>query len=268
MIGASALAAAALLLVPIGSADAGPIGGTWTTLDDHPMGSQIARYEGGATDRSAAPLPRFGLTRGVDVSSYQRNVNWSAVSAGGARFAYVKATEGTTYRNPFFAQQYNGSYRAGLVRGAYHFALPDRSDGATQANFFVDHGGGWSPDGRTLPPALDMEYNPYGEVCYRMPPWALVNWMRAFSERVRVRTGRYPVIYTSTRWWARCTGSDHSLGGAHPLWVPRYGPRIGALPAGWTVHRIWQYANVGPLPGDQNYFNGDLRQLRAFALHR
>ena len=42
----------------------------------------------------------------------------------GVRFAYVKATEGRTYRNPYFAQQYNGSYNVGMIRGAYHFALP------------------------------------------------------------------------------------------------------------------------------------------------
>ncbi|WP_137815228.1 lysozyme [Gandjariella thermophila] len=263
MIGGAALAATVLLLAPTAPAEAGATAGD---ADDHALGSQIAAHEGGVLERAAPPTPRAGLTRGVDVSAHQRAVNWAAVAAGGARFAYVKATEGTTYHNRYFAQQYNGSYRAGLVRGAYHFALPDRSDGAAQANFFVDHGGGWSPDGRTLPPALDMEYNPYGDACYRMSPRDLVGWIRAFSERVRARTGRYPVIYTSTRWWARCTGNDRSLGGAHPLWIPRYGPRIGALPAGWTVHRIWQYANSGPLPGDQNYFNGDQRQLHAFAL--
>src|SRR5690242_6926595 len=69
---------------------------------------------------------------GLDVSGYQGNVNWTAVANGGAKFAFVKATEGTGYQNAYFAQQYVGSYNAGLIRGAYHFALPDRSSGATQ----------------------------------------------------------------------------------------------------------------------------------------
>jgi len=89
--------------------------------------------------------------KGVDVSSYQGDVDWPAAYGRGARFAYVKATESTRYTNPSFRQQYDGSRRAGLVRGAYHFALPDRSSGATQAAYFVAHGGGWSPDGVTLP---------------------------------------------------------------------------------------------------------------------
>ena len=32
---------------------------------------------------------------GIDVSSYQPNINWSTVKANGIQFAYIKATEGT-----------------------------------------------------------------------------------------------------------------------------------------------------------------------------
>src|SRR6476660_3137405 len=49
---------------------------------------------------SAAPA---GL-KGMDVSGYQGNVNWSGAWANGARWAYIKATEGTYYTNPYFAQ--------------------------------------------------------------------------------------------------------------------------------------------------------------------
>jgi len=272
VLGASALVATVLLLAPSGRADAAstPTASAPADADDHELGSQIARHEGRALGRSAVAgrsgAPGPGQTIGLDVSGHQRDVNWPAVVAGGARFAYVKATEGTTYRNPFFAQQYNGSYQAGLVRGAYHFARPDVSNGVAQADHFVNHGGGWSRDGRTLPPALDMEYNPYGDACYRLSPPAMVNWIREFSERVRARAGRYPVIYTSTSWWARCTGNDASLGRNNPLWIPRYGANIGLLPAGWATHQIWQYANRGPLPGDQDAFNGTVAQLHRFAL--
>ncbi|GIM94689.1 hypothetical protein Ato02nite_064820 [Paractinoplanes toevensis] len=41
-----------------------------------------------------------------------------------------------------------------MIRGAHHFALPNRSSGSAQADFFVGRGGGWSADGRTLPGAL------------------------------------------------------------------------------------------------------------------
>ena len=92
-----------------------------------------------------------GHTLGMDVSGHQGSVDWAAAWSAGARFAYSKATEGTGYTNPYFAQQYNGAYHVGMIRGAYHFALPDRSTGTAQADYFIRHGGGWSTDGRTLP---------------------------------------------------------------------------------------------------------------------
>jgi lysozyme len=70
---------------------------------------------------------------GMDVSSYQGNVDWGSAAAGGATFAYVKASEATGYLNPYFRSQYDGSYAAGLIQGAYHFALPNDSSGAAPA---------------------------------------------------------------------------------------------------------------------------------------
>ena len=235
-------------------------------VTDHAAGSQIAAHEGGRGARAPEPAPDApDRVLGMDVSSHQGNVDWAAAFGNGARFAYVKATEGTDYANPYFGQQYDGAYGAGMVRGAYHFALPDKSDGATQANWFVDHGGGWSRDGRTLPPALDVEYNPYGEVCYGMAGAPLVAWVRAFSDRVAARTGRAPTIYTSTDWWSRCTGNAADFGRSNPLWVARYDDAVGPLPAGWGYQTFWQFANKGALPGDQNYFNGSADQLRRLA---
>jgi GH25 family lysozyme M1 (1,4-beta-N-acetylmuramidase) len=264
----AALAATACALL-LGSAavPAQAAGGDRQPAGFHPeldhAGSTVAAHEG----RSGTPLQSLAVTqtKGMDVSSWQGNVNWSTAAANGARFAYVKATEGTTYTNPYFAQQYNGSYNAGLIRGAYHFALPNVSSGSTQAAWFVNHGGGWSADGKTLPPALDIEYNPYGATCYGLSQAAMVTWIRDFSSTVRSRTGRYPVIYTTTNWWTTCTGNSAAFATTSPLWIARYATTVGTLPAGWTFHTIWQYADSGTLPGDQNYFNGAYDRLQALA---
>jgi GH25 family lysozyme M1 (1,4-beta-N-acetylmuramidase) len=216
----------------------------------------------------AAPLATTAAvtqTRGMDVSGWQGNVNWSSAKSKGARFAYVKATESTSYRNPYFAQQYTGSYYAGLIRGAYHFALPDRSTGTAQADYFVGHGGGWSRDGKTLPPALDIEYNPYGPTCYGKTASGMVSWIRAFSNEVRYRTGRYPVIYSTTNWWRSCTGNYGGFATTNPLWIACYCSSAGTLPAGWGFYTFWQFAATGLLPGDQDYFNGAYTRLQALA---
>lgn len=43
------------------------------------------------------------------------------------------------------SQNYVGATNAGLIRGGYHFAHPDVSSGATQATYFLAHGGQWHP---------------------------------------------------------------------------------------------------------------------------
>ncbi|KUL53368.1 lysozyme [Streptomyces sp. NRRL F-4489] len=228
-------------------------------------GSQIAKHEGARTG-VLPPLPSLTASvEGVDVSSHNGNVAWSTLWSSGVKFAYVKATESTSYTNPYFAQQYNGSYNSGMIRGAYHFATPDTSSGAAQANYFVDHGGGWSKDGKTLPGALDMEYNPYGATCYGLSAAGMVNWMKDWFATYKARTGRDAVLYTSTSWWSQCTGNSTAFGSINPLWVPRYGSTVGELPAGWGFHTIWQYTSSGPTVGDHNRFNGAYDRLQALA---
>jgi GH25 family lysozyme M1 (1,4-beta-N-acetylmuramidase) len=205
--------------------------------------------------------------QGLDVSSHQATVNWPAQYSTGARFAYVKATEGTTYRNGYFGAQYGGALASGMIRGAYHFALPGVSTAAAQADFFVNNGGGWTGDGKTMPPLLDIEYNPYAELgntCYNMSQGAMVNWIAAFSNRVLARTGRLPMIYTTTDWWTQCTGNSGAFSN-QPLHLASYSRFVGSMPNGWGTYSVWQYSSTGPFAGDSNAWNGDFASLQKFA---
>ncbi|KAG6835210.1 hypothetical protein H0H93_003700 [Arthromyces matolae] len=230
----------------------------------------------------AAIAAHAAAPQGIDVSSYQGDVNWSTVKSNGVQFAYIKATEGTSYTNPYFSSQYTGATNIGIIRGGYHFARPDVSSGATQATYFLAHGGGWSADGITLPGALDIEYNPYGAECYGLSASAMVSWIKDFSNTYLAKTGRYPgsstsslllalalildlVIYTTTDWWTTCTGNSAAFASNNPLWIARYASAIGTLPAGWAYTTFWQYADSGSNPGDQDIFNGDAAGLGRMA---
>jgi len=210
---------------------------------------------------SSGPATADSATLGQDVSAYQGDVDWGAQYNAGSRFAYVKATEGTYYTNEDFASQYEGSYYAGIIHGAYHFATPNTTDGATQADYFVDNGGGWSPDGMTLPGALDIEYNPYGDECYDLSQSAMVDWVSAFVNEYYNRTGRWAVIYSTTDWWTTCTGNYSGFWANDPLWLASYSSSPGTLPAGASYWSFWQYADAGGMAGDQDEWNGDTSSL-------
>ncbi len=257
------------------------------------MGQRSARVTSAASSDSARRLsteslsaegtwmPTFGI-QGLDVSGHQPTVDWQQQWNMGARFAYVKATEGNYYKNPSYSSQYQGSRNVGMIRGAYHFAIPNWSSGADQARYFVQNGGGWSPDGYTMPPVLDFEFNPYegrtingfyfGNTCYDMSPTQLQSWVRDFGNTMRSITGRLPVIYTNTSWWNQCLGSPAGFGD-YPLWIAAYpgSPTNNAGPvpsASWGAYSIWQYSSTGPFAGDSNVWNGDFQSLQRFAINR
>ena len=129
----------------------------------------------------------------------------------------------SAFKSPEFNSQYTGAAKAGIIRGAYHFARPDVSSGAEQAKYFLANGGwyrlcgpfifnsilsgGWSGDGITLPGALDIECedvpcvmltplkvdlldNPYGKKCYGLSASAMVSWIQDFSDTYHSATKR------------------------------------------------------------------------------
>ena len=230
------------------------------------MGSTIPAHErAAASTRAADPAASVPQLPGIDVSSYQGDIDWGSV-APYIDFSYAKATEGTYYTNPDFTNQYEGPYDNGVIRGSYHFAIPNNSGGGTQADYFVDNGGGWSGDGKTLPGALDIEYNPYGAECYGLSQSSMVDWIWDFVNEYASREGVYPVIYTTTDWWTSCTGDYGGFGSYDPLWVANYtASGGGTLPSGWGYYTFWQYADSGSEPGDQDVFNGAYSRLQVLA---
>ncbi len=227
----------------------------------------------GAKPTSAGDMTRLATTvspyttvsnpvYGLDVSHYQGTVNWPGWYSQGKRFAYIKATEGTSYVDPAFSTNYTGSYRAGMIRGAYHFGLPSGASGATQADYFVAHGGGWSGDGKTLPGVLDIEYNPYGSTCYGKTPAQLVSWVSSFVKEYKYRTGRDAVIYTAYNFWVPCLGNSGTFAQTNPQWVASYSTTAPKTFGAWQYYTFHQYTDS---PLDLDSFNGSYSRLQALA---
>ncbi|KAK6952685.1 hypothetical protein Daesc_004977 [Daldinia eschscholtzii] len=197
---------------------------------------------------------------GFDISHYQPSVDFTAAYNSGARFVIIKATEGTSYKDPKFSAHYTGATKAGLIRGGYHFARPGSSSGAAQANYFLANGGGWSGDGITLPGMLDLEGD-----CAGLSASAMVSWIRDFSNTYHGKTGRYPLLYTNPSWWSSCTGGSNAFVNTNPLVLARYSSSAGTPPGGWPYYTIWQFNDSYKYGGDSDTFNGDITQLKKLA---
>ncbi|MFD5892807.1 MULTISPECIES: lysozyme [unclassified Streptomyces] len=259
---------AALLMTGAGPASAAPPGPEETVRPGQAWMGAGTRLEQGPTP-APAPMDTSGV-QGIDVSHWQGAINWTSVKAAGIDFAYMKATEGTNFKDARFSANYTGSYNAGLIRGAYHFARPNSSNGATQANYFASNGGGWSKDGKTLPGVLDIEGNPSGASCYGLSTTQMRTWVNDFYNTYKARTGRDVVIYTTASWWNSCTGNWTGMAAKSPLWVAHWGTTSPNIPAGFPTWTIWQYTATGRVSGvsgdvDRNKFNGSMDRLVALA---
>jgi len=227
---------------------------------------------------------RASSVEGFDVSNYQPNVDFSAAYKAGARFVIIKveppdfpflstsanineqqATEGTSFIDAYFSSHYIGATNAKLIRGGYHFARPDVSSGSSQATFFLAHGGGWTPDGRTLPGMIDLESENGIPKCYGKNPANMVAWIQDFVNTYHSKTGRYPMIYTNRDWWTTCTGDSDAFSSTCPLVLASWNSVPGPIPGGWPYQTIWQYNDHSPWGGDSDSFNGDLTRLTKLA---
>jgi len=225
-----------------------------------------------ATERIPELPPGFSIS-GIDVSSHDhargKTIDWAAEAANGLDFAYVKATEGFTYVNPYYGSDYAAAKRAGIFTGAYAYGRPDLGDPIGQADHLVDTMQ-WTQDGLTLPPFLDMEW-PYGGLkvptCYGLTPEQMVTWMRSFLERVEERIGVTPIIYTNVNWWNPCTGKDSSFA-AYGLDISSCKGSPPSVPGWGTNWTFWQYDIPDCGRGgtrDYDVFHGNRDQLAALA---
>lgn len=216
-----------------------------------------------------APAEAFTATSptGIDVSKWQRpggvKLDWEKVAASGEQFAFIKATDGLEGLSPFFAEDSKAASDAGLMIGSYHKAHPDR-DAVVQADAYAEALKLQPAGARTLPPVLDLELDA------GMTPAALEKWASTFLQRVELKTGEMPMIYTYRWFWVNKMADTTGLNG-YPLWLAAYQDQPPTdVPGGWNEPLFWQRSSTGVVPGintpvDLNTFNGTKAQLEGLS---
>lgn len=163
----------------------------------------------------------YAYLYGVDVSSHQGTINWTAVK-GAKDFALIKATEGCNWADPQWTTNRSGCRASGILRGFYHYARPDLGNtGTWEADSFVNLVGALQPG-----ELLMLDYEPEQSTAGYDNPQA-VAWCKEWLDRVFSRTGVKPMIYLYT-WMIN-----------HYDWTP-------VINAGYPVN--YAYVDYNPLP--------------------
>ena len=197
--------------------------------------------------------------RGVDVSHYQGEIDWDRLSKEEICFAYIKATEGSQYKDEQFDRNWNKAQTTGLRIGAYHFFSLD-SPGADQAENFCKTVVAVK---NMLPPVVDVES--YGN--YKKPDelnkGKMLSELKDFLKNTEAYYGVMPIIYTTEEWLPLLQEEFKD----YDVWIRAvYGRPESSI--NWT---FWQYSNRHVLPGysgteryiDMNVYCGNEKEFDA-----
>lgn len=158
----------------------------------------------------------------------------------------AKATEGVSYKNPFFATDCNTALEQGKLIGCYHYARAEKNGAEDEALWFLRNCKDYI--GKAIL-ALDWE----GASLSVNPSWA-----RTWLDTVYKITGVRPLIYTSES-VVKTLGDVQS--GNYGLWVAKYSKKTPSV-APWKFKALWQYTSS---PYDKSYFYGDANAWNAYA---
>ena len=179
-------------------------------------------------------------TIGVDISSYQANVDMGKLKEQNIEFVYIKATEGSSHQDERFAENWENAEKAGLLSGAYHFFSYD-SPGSDQAENFIKTVGD-DVKGRLLP-VVDVEY--YGDKEENPPAKEdVVRELNVFLDALEAKYGIKPMIYTRSALYDKYL---EGFSDNYKMWMSSlYTPLSWNYKGDWY---IWQYLNRGVLEG-------------------
>jgi lysozyme len=174
-------------------------------------------------------------------------------------FIFIKSTESTSIRNPFYAQDYLRARQHGIPIGAYHF-FSYKTSGSAQAQYFIQNTLFRQGD---LPPVLDIEPS-HSQVAAMGGPQVLFRHVRAWLQAVERRTGVKPILYVSQMFVNRYLPEAPDLKRDYHVWIARYSeykPDVRLA--------VWQLSPNGRVTGihgevDINVFNGYRTQWDEF----
>jgi lysozyme len=218
------------------------------------VGFGIAFYFGywkiNEPDRQQYPI------RGIDISAFQKQIDWSKLDRREVDFILIKATEGATFKDRSFPDNWHNAGEAKLIRGAYHF-FTFCKPGKIQAQNFI----ATVPVAtNTLPPIVDLEFS--GNCQTRLSKAALKQELQDYITEIQKVYQQIPILYVTHEFYDAYLQHEFVQ---NPIWISNFytQPHL-ADGRRWT---FWQYSERGRVNGignlvDRNVFNGSLEQFQ------
>ncbi len=192
--------------------------------------------------------PSVGYSTGVDVSSFQGDIDWEAVADDGIDFAIIRVgfrgygSAGEIHIDDYAKKNLKEANKAGLSVGVYFYSQAISVDEAVEEADFVlsiikDYA-------ITAPVVFDWENEPDKNMrTDNLDGSVLTDCAVAFCERIR-QAGYMPAVYFNLTDAYKRYNLDKIQ--AYTLW---YAQHKGVAPEFYYTYNIWQYSDSGKVNG-------------------
>ncbi len=198
---------------------------------------------------------------GIDVSSYQGEIDWKKVAGSGVSFAMLRAgmrgyTKGGLMTDATFEKNYKGARAAGVDVGVYFFSQATSVEEAEEEADYLFA----LLDGRALTYPVVFDWESVNDAAARtngVDAETVTRCARAFCDKV-VAAGYTPMIYFNMDQGYLAYRLDELTD--YAFWLAEYHDS----PAFYYGFDLWQYTHRGSVPGIEGPVDLDL-DLRGFA---
>ena len=194
--------------------------------------------------------------QGIDVSDWQGYIDYGRVKSSGIEIVYIKSSQGSNIKDPYFDINYENAKANGLKVGFYHFlTATNTAEAEQQARFFSSVISGKSPDCK-----LAMDYEVFGGVSVE----EINNIAQVFLESVKRLTNKEVIIYSDLSNSREVFSRE--LAQNYPLWIAYYGEynQLRNIETNWETWQGVQYTDRGRVAGINGSVDRDIYTKEIF----
>ena len=192
---------------------------------------------------------------GIDVSTWQGNINWEKVKTAGVDFVMIRlgyrgTSVGSVFADDTAVKNYEGATKAGIKVGGYFFSQAITEEEAIEeANFVLDMIKDWDIQ---MPIVFDWEFMGEDARTYQMDARLLTDCTKAFCDTIR-DAGYDPMIYFNVNQGNKLLFLEELV--EYKFWLAMYESEM-VYP--YKID-MWQYTQTGSVSGiagdvDMNIF--------------
>jgi GH25 family lysozyme M1 (1,4-beta-N-acetylmuramidase) len=209
----------------------------------------------------ASMFKGYTILDGIDVSTWNGDINWKKVKAAGIDYAIIRVggrytSSGGYFTDSKYEQNLKGAIAAGIDVGVYFFSTAINTTEAKQeAAYVMSLISGYNIN---LPIVMDYEYatGPSGRLYNaHLSKAAATNVVKAFCRTVEAK-GYVGMIYASKSVLVSDMNAS-SIAKSYPVWNAQYNISDTLT----TKHSYWQYSSSGNVSGIDHATDTNFRYI-------